>query len=390
MFLKYVSILAISVVAAGHASAASYDVVVLQDVGADGDSGAQGINDFGQVVGSSFTSNDQFDAVLWSANGTGMVLRDVGGTGRSEAFAINNSGQIVGASISSIANLGTEAVVWSPNGTGKALQDVGGAGLSIAVGINSSGQIVGLSAGGGAVQWSASTGAGMLLHGISIGNQAIGTNDFGQIVGFSGSDAVLWTSATAPAKALENVGGGSDGSEALAINGFGQSVGFSSTANGQDAALWGFGGGGIALQDVGGAGDSIARDINDAGQIVGESQTDDGSGEAVLWSTTGVGTSLADVLGSDWTNTQATGINNQGEIVGSGSFMGSASTAFLLIPRSPIVAIPEPSTWVMMLAGFAGLGFLGCWAGVRDRPRRRPVRRSVSKREQPSLDLGAP
>jgi hypothetical protein len=30
-----------------------------------------------------------------------------------------------------------------------------------------------------------------------------------------------------------------------------------------------------------------------------------------------------------------------------------------VVAYSPAQAVPEPSTWVMMLAGFAGLGFLG-------------------------------
>ena len=358
MFLKYVSILAISVVAADHASAANYDVVVLQDVGGDGDSHANAINAFGEIVGFS-----GLGAVLWSPNGSGTALQDVGGQGFSAANGINSSGQIVGFSG---AGNGLEAVVWSANGVGKALQNVGGGNFtgqpfSIANGINASGQIVGLSetpTGGVGVQWSASTGTGIALQNVVVGS-AEGTNDFGQIVGFNGSDAVLWTSATAPGRALQNIGGG--GSVAVAINGFGQIVGDSLTfgASALDATLWGFGGNGIALQDVGGASHSEALGINDSGQIVGESQIADGSNEAVLWSTTGAGTSLAGVLGSDWTNTEATAINDEGEIVGFGSFMGSASTAFLLIPRGPIVAIPEPSTWALMLMGFAGLRFLG-------------------------------
>jgi uncharacterized membrane protein len=100
MFLKYLSILAISVVAAGHASAASYDVVVLQDLGGVGESQAVAINNSAQIAGFSSTNvSDGFLAVQWSASpGTGTALQDVGGQGFSVAFGINASGQVVGYS----------------------------------------------------------------------------------------------------------------------------------------------------------------------------------------------------------------------------------------------------------------------------------------------------
>ncbi len=58
--------------------------------------------------------------------------------------------------------------------------------------------------------------------------------------------------------------------------------------------------------------------------------------------------------GSDWSRTYATGINDRGQIVGNGTYDGQY-LAFLLTPG----AVPEPSTWAMLLLGFAGLGFAG-------------------------------
>ena len=119
------------------------------------------------------------------------------------------------------------------------------------------------------------------------------------------------------------------------------------------------------LQDVGGYGDSEAWAVNASGWSVGYSCVFNGGcgistfgvgsneeEEAVLWSPSGVGTDLGAVLGSAWSNTVAVGLNDRGDIIGYGDYLGE-QYGFLLTP------VPEPSTWMMMLAGFAGLGLAG-------------------------------
>jgi hypothetical protein len=49
--------------------------------------------------------------------------------------------------------------------------------------------------------------------------------------------------------------------------------------------------------------------------------------------------------------------DQSGDIIGSGEYHGGLY-AFLLRPVSAFAA-PEPSTWPMLLIGFAGLGFAG-------------------------------
>jgi probable HAF family extracellular repeat protein len=76
--------------------------------------------------------------------------------------------------------------------------------------------------------------------------------------------------------------------------------------------------------------------INDSGQIVG------GSNEAFLYSG-GVMYNLDSLTpGSGWELSDATGINNSGQIVGYGLNPAGQTHAFLLNP------VPEPSTMVLL------------------------------------------
>ena len=96
---------------------------------------------------------------------------------------------------------------------------------------------------------------------------------------------------------------------------------------------------------------SVANDINDSDLIVGNSQRTAGSAAiATLWEN-GVPIDLNIFLpsGSGWVLTSAEGINDQGDIVGFGTFGGS-TRAFLLH------SVPEPGSAVLLLIG--GLSLL--------------------------------
>src|ERR1700712_4524429 len=113
----------------------------LTDLGTLGgtDSVATGINDAGQVVGTSLTASNVHHATIWN----GTTARDLGTLGGTESFAnaVNKVGEVVGSSFTAA---GVEhAFIW--NGT--SITDLGTLGslsgnFSEASRINKSGQVV--------------------------------------------------------------------------------------------------------------------------------------------------------------------------------------------------------------------------------------------------------
>ncbi|MBP9101543.1 MAG: PEP-CTERM sorting domain-containing protein [Nitrosomonas sp.] len=108
--------------------------------------------------------------------------------------------------------------------------------------------------------------------------------------------------------------------------------------------------------------DSRADAINDIGQVVGgiNSYCDNCIRSAFLYSEGTITdlSLLAPVVEAGWSELSAVGINNHGQIIGWGHLEGApggGSRAFLL---SPIVAVPEPATYAMLLAGLGLLGFV--------------------------------
>jgi probable HAF family extracellular repeat protein len=103
----------------------------------------------------------------------------------------------------------------------------------------------------------------------------------------------------------------------------------------------------ISLGGLPGSTSSSASDINDAGQVVGYSVVD-GDEYATEWMPNGKVINLGGLAGSASSN--ALGINDRGQVVGDSQFPA---------PPPPPITVPEPSTWTMMLIGFAGLAFAG-------------------------------
>jgi hypothetical protein len=405
---------------------AQYTSIVLPDAGGASDSIVRAINSLGESVGYSSTPSGGLDAVLWSASGTTTMLMDLGRQGRSAALAINNSGESVGGSLTATGEdpvlwspsgaptllgggssgkpsaalaingkgesvgyekttNGYDAILWHPLGGGTLLGDPGKMHFAQALAINGTGHSAGFActtvSGGNcadaeAVLWGPG-GTAKVLQDVKggVGNwEALAINASGYSVGWAvtatGKDAVRW-SPTATATVLQGLKG-STVSEAVAENNLGLSIGYSNTAKGDDAILWGPKGGIKAvLKDPGGQGVEFALAINNSAQSVGYADIAGGGTEAVLWGPLGHVTNLEKFLGPDWSNTEAVGINNAGDIIGYGNYHNgsvSGTFGFLLTPTAGTVfsagpvsaaAAPELSTWAMLVVGFAGLGFAG-------------------------------
>lgn len=106
-------------------------------------SGANGINDNGEVAGASGTcAAGPIEAVLWR-NGTPIDLGNLGGITANIAFAVNNKGQVVGQS-DLPGDTTHHAFLWK-DGVMSDLGTLPGVPGSLAASINNKGQVVGFS-----------------------------------------------------------------------------------------------------------------------------------------------------------------------------------------------------------------------------------------------------
>jgi probable HAF family extracellular repeat protein len=311
-----------------------YQDGVLTDLGTlGGYSLGYGLNDEGTVVGSGFfAGNTKSDAIL-SGSPYPPPPQDLGTLGGSfgEADFINDNGQIAGNANTS-GDHGVQAF-YSLNGTSLVPLTLGGA-SSTSYGINSSGQVIGRS----------SLPTGNKQHGFIYTPGAPNTLD-------DPNPHDLGTLVT-------NNAGASD---AEAINNSGEVVGQSDYAttpgvpSGHHHAYsamfvntaW-------TMTDLGslpGYRDSTAVAVNNLGEIVGFA----GNGittEAFLY-LNGQMIDLTRLLPANSGFTQlltATGINDNGVIIGQGITTTGATDAYILTYSA--AALPEPSTMMSMMLGF--------------------------------------
>ena len=359
--------------------AAEADVVyAVRDLGRPGEtsSSANAINATGQVAGTTtfpggdFGEDEGFVFTPGPGGGTTAGLGRAGGD--TAARAVDGLGRAAG--FVSANEFAFEAVVFAGGETLR-LGTLGGA-FSFAEGINDAGQVTGRSdtADGRreAFLYAGTPGAGGAMTGLGFlegDTSSLGAaiNGAGQVAGTSQGaetgEAFLYTGTPGAGGAMTGLGflDGDTSSLALGINEAGHVAGSSSffdadTGEFRSRAFLFADGAMTGLGTLGGT-TGRAAGLNDAGRVVGTSETADFRSSAFLWDAAGGMRDLNGLIDPDsgWVLEDAFGINDAGFIVGAGRFEGGSRRAFLLAPA----AVPEPTTW-----GLIGLA-AACGAGRR-------------------------
>jgi len=320
---------------------------------------AHGVNAAGKVVGE-YEGTNMFSVLSFLfSDGTTTDLGTLAGSPYAVGYGINETNQITGESIS---HVDTHAFLYQ---NGKmtdlgTLTGLGGSGYSSGHAINRAGQVAGETS-----LVLASTIHAALFSGGSIKDlgalggdysAANGINNSGIIVGES--DAVQQGVTNVHAFIYTNVAGGSmvdlgtlggNYSSAKGVNDSGTVVGEAETVIGGTTMLHGFSYQNGTMTDIGtlGGNTSSASAINSAGMIVGYATDSNEIANAFLYD----GSKMINLItllppNSGWTNlASADGINDAGQIIGSGYLADGEFQGYLLTPNSnpPSVVILSPT-----------------------------------------------
>ena len=335
-----------------------YDAGQVRELGTLGGANAYavGLNDHGQVVGASEFSPGNATTHAFRTRGAGMIDLDPAGSADSVAIAVNNKGHVVGrAWFGEPGQTARHAFHWTPQ-TG-IVDLTPGASVSSANDINDAGTavgFVGVPSGdpeGLPFRWTRSEGVVPLTSFSSRGSDATDINAVGQVTGtstFPGQDgdrAFFWSRQDG----IVNLGSGSgQESEAGRLNDKGLVIGvvedpFESTR----PLAWTRAGG---LVEFAGAGvDGVPRDVNNAGQVVGDLEN-----RAFVWTRAG---GVVDL------NTRIPGappglvLRSARSISDGGAIVALANTGLvLLVPRGAHNAAPVAGP--IQVAGPARVGAL--------------------------------
>jgi probable HAF family extracellular repeat protein len=296
-------------------------------------SSAYDINEAGQVVGSAASASGLPHAFLWD-DGVGTDLGTLGGP-TSTANGLNEAGQVVGGSRVSSSNFTNDAFVWE-NGV---MSGLGFLKDPSAGAINEAGQVVGsfhrdpVPPSQVEVRWAFLWENGVarsLFEGF-----AADINETGLVAGAWESSrgypvAAIWDAASGP-RELGVLPGGLL-SEAYGINEAGHVVGWSESFTGNNGFLWD----GSQMIDLGV--NTVGADINNAGTIVGGSN---------IW-VNGVRSDLNSLVVENFglTVVGANAINEAGQIAGIAYDAQGRAHAVLLNPVSqnvPSISINDVS-----------------------------------------------
>jgi len=329
-----VSLLTLCLVSAGLAQT-TYTITDLGTLNGGFYSIGRGINDSGQVTGYSFTAAGDTHAFLYSG-GSMTDLGTLGGT-YSYGQGINDSGQVTGYS------QGTGSTIHAFLYSGGSMTDLGTLGgiYSIGQGINDSGQVTGLASTLDGSQHAFLFSRGNMADLGTLGGSTstgMGINASSQITGTSYTTGGLLDAFLYGGGSMIDIGTLGSGSIGKAINSTGQVTGlfYTTILFGPYHAFLYSGG---SMTDLGTLGGSYSEGlgINTSGQVTGDSSTTGDSAYHAFLYTPGAGMVDLNTLlpsGSGWTLVAAYGINDAGQITGSGTNPNGEPHAFLLSPAT--------------------------------------------------------
>ena len=333
---------------AGHSAQAQRPIYDFLDLGSlnGGSSSATGINNYGQVVGSSTQSvyvpgigmtTVSHPFIYSGAQMTDLVIPPEYQKNTGGATGINDSGQVVGYTTSG----GVKSFLYS-NGAFHYSKTVGERA------INNAGQSLGSRQNATLYQGNVATDLGTLG---GYGSTGYGLNNLGQAVGeatLPGNNqtysAFLYSNGQ-----MQDIGKDTGlyftEGHGISDNGIVAGVGGINPDNSGSYRAFVWQNGQAKVLGTLGGNTSFAFAVNNAGTVIGSADLPSGYGEAFVYQN---GQMYDLFAGSDWSGGTATAINNKGQIVGNGYHNGH-SRAFLATPR----AAPAPSSLLV-----AGLGLI--------------------------------
>jgi MYXO-CTERM domain-containing protein len=352
IFFSCVAALVVSFSAQAQSQYMIYDIGTL----GGGYSTGYGINNAGQITGSSVTAGLESHPFVYTFGGSMQDLGNFSVGGYTEGYAINSSAQVVGASYDS-----TFTIQSGFRNTSGSYLNLGTLGGSYTAGnaINDNGQVAGTAYKTGDNLFSAFRYSGNTMTEIvnTLGgnkSEGRGINSAGDLTGRAtlgngNSVAFIYTTGGG----MVNLGtlGGSDSSGG-AINDSGAVTGTSGTTG--NAAQHAFFYNGVNMVDIGTLGDnSSGNDLNNLGEVVGSSDIGGSNFRAFVYTSGSIYNlnSLAANLGASGFSflEGASSINDNGWIAGTGVTTGLETHGFLAIP----IPVPEPTTTALGLLGLA-------------------------------------
>lgn len=310
---------------------AAYSIADLGVVSGYDYSFADKVNNKGQVSGE--ITDEEFEKIHGFFH-SGSKMIDIGTLGGefSVANGLNDSGQIVGTSETGKQEV--RGFVWQ-NGKMTRLGTLGGP-FSAATGINNKGEVVGISAaasGAHAFVWKDGNMRDISAQCPGKQNGAQVINDNSDIAGVfteDGQSVHTFVLSGKRSRPLPTLGGLYAFPTGISTS---QVVGYATLPGDEKVHGYAWQSGGIKDLGTLGGDFSLALGVNNGGQIVGGAETTGGELRATLW-TTGKATDLNTLIpsGSGWHLIVAGGINDKGQIAGYG-IVGDTVHAFLLTPQ---------------------------------------------------------